>query len=601
MKNRPLRTAVTVFLMLVMILNVSLPAFGTVETPKLSTDSGTLLSPGDLNADGKVDLSDVVLLLQHVLFPDLYPLAGSDTGTEEDRYVYKHVVILGVDGGGTGFREADTPNLDRIFENGSVTYKAQCMFPSISGQCWGSMLHGVGPEQHGCTNGSTTPYSNPMYPSIFSVVRDSDPGCSMASFNNWTVINQGIIEANLGIFMDSGGDDALTDKIVAYLEKNQPKLMFVQFDSVDAAGHSWGSASQQYLEYISHIDTLIGRIYDKMAETGMMDDTLLIVAPDHGHKPEGGHGGSSDEEMTVMIAVAGKTVVKGEMGEADLRDIASISLYALGLEQPDTYTGRVPSGVFPGVEATERHEYKPQNIEGYVHEGDPTPAEGSGKTLFDFMGSDSILMYMPLDDDTSDKVGTHTTTEKDKLYFVEGYYGKGCDIVDGALLTDYNPGMNSFSVSCWMKVTRAMTGGEDPCIFSNKNWMSGSNTGFVMSYRKDDIKFNLGDGSARMDQTFMVPSNMAGRWVPVIFTVDRNAGTVALSLDFGEFQICHLPSELKNVSFDGIGCITFGQDGTGAYNVPFPAILDELVIYNRALTSEDVAKLREYYQADTVS
>ena len=110
--------------MLVMILNVSLPAFGTVETPKLSTDSGTLLSPGDLNADGKVDLSDVVLLLQHVLFPDLYPLAGSDTGTEEDRYVYKHVVILGVDGGGTGFREADTPNLDRIFENGSVTYKA---------------------------------------------------------------------------------------------------------------------------------------------------------------------------------------------------------------------------------------------------------------------------------------------------------------------------------------------------------------------------------------------------------------------------------------------------------------------------------------------
>ena len=68
MKNRPLRTAVTVFLMLVMILNVSLPAFGTVETPKLSTDSGTLLSPGDLNADGKVDLSDVVLLLQHVLW-----------------------------------------------------------------------------------------------------------------------------------------------------------------------------------------------------------------------------------------------------------------------------------------------------------------------------------------------------------------------------------------------------------------------------------------------------------------------------------------------------------------------------------------------------
>ena len=49
-------------------------------------------------------------------------------------YTYKHVVIVGVDGAGTFFQNADTPNLDRIFENGAVSYTALTSNPSISAQ-----------------------------------------------------------------------------------------------------------------------------------------------------------------------------------------------------------------------------------------------------------------------------------------------------------------------------------------------------------------------------------------------------------------------------------------------------------------------------------
>ena len=66
---------------------------------------------------------------------------------------YSHVIVIGVDGAGSWFKDADTPNFDKIFENGAITYKALSSKPTISAECWGSMLIGVGPEIHGLTNG----------------------------------------------------------------------------------------------------------------------------------------------------------------------------------------------------------------------------------------------------------------------------------------------------------------------------------------------------------------------------------------------------------------------------------------------------------------
>ena len=73
---------------------------------------------------------------------------------------YSHVIVVGVDGAGAWFKEADTPNFHKIFEKGAVTYNALSSKPTISAECWGSMLIGVGPEIHKLTNRrvSTLPY-----------------------------------------------------------------------------------------------------------------------------------------------------------------------------------------------------------------------------------------------------------------------------------------------------------------------------------------------------------------------------------------------------------------------------------------------------------
>ena len=43
------------------------------------------------------------------------------------RTVYKHTVVVGIDGMGTFNRFCNTPNMDRIFENHAKTYKALSM------------------------------------------------------------------------------------------------------------------------------------------------------------------------------------------------------------------------------------------------------------------------------------------------------------------------------------------------------------------------------------------------------------------------------------------------------------------------------------------
>ena len=87
---------------------------------------------------------------------------------------YSHVIVVGIDGAGSFIKDADTPHFDCIFKNGAVTYDALASNPSISAECWGSMLLGVGPEVHKLTNAivGKTPYpTDSPYPSLFRRIK----------------------------------------------------------------------------------------------------------------------------------------------------------------------------------------------------------------------------------------------------------------------------------------------------------------------------------------------------------------------------------------------------------------------------------------------
>ena len=510
---------------------------------------------------------------------------------------YKHVIIIGVDGGGAFFKNTPTPRMDEIFREGAVSYRTKTSYPTISAQCWGSMLHSVLPEFHGLTNGTvgSGPFrADSPFPSIFRIVREALPQAVLASYCNWNPINAGIIEDNLGVIKGTGNDTEVTDKAVNCILNNIPALLFVQFDSMDGAGHGSGYGSEKHLAAITAVDALIGRIHAAVKETGLLDDTLFIVSADHGGTPQGSHGGDTEAERYVFLGVAGKTVVEGgQIQEPEVRDIAAISAYALGLDFPATWTGIVPGGLFQGVEAMERHEMGIEDLpvsDIRKHQTEDTPDLEEVRSLLSGHG---VVAYLPLDGDWNDALGKVETVKNGNLYFYDAYYGKGADLSDGYItLKDVSVGRESFSVAFWIK-TKGVS--SDPCIISNKNWSWGGNEGFVLSIRDEgDIKFNAGNNGDRMDAGASLPYDYKSGWMHVTLAVDRKEGKVRLYYDFALELDNDIPKVLSNISFDALD-LNIGQDGTGHYDARLAAQLDDIIITSDVLNEGDIAKLKAYY------
>lgn len=277
-----------------------------------------------------------------ITIPEL-PLLSAD---------YEHVIVIGIDGAGTFFQNTPTPNIDRIFSNdhSAISYSVRTEDPSMSAQNWAAMLHGVADDYHGIDNDFA--YANEclissLYPSVFKVLRDNDPNAKLGAFTNWTAINTGIIENGIGVDKIYGMDDAsITAEVVNYVKENSPQFVFVQMDEADAAGHTFGFNSQQQLDKITQLDEYVGQIYSAYEEMGILDKTLFIVTSDHGGTPSATHGGMSAEEINVMFAATGKTVVRGTIGTMAVRDTAAVVLHAMGAVIPTVYQARVPDNLF---------------------------------------------------------------------------------------------------------------------------------------------------------------------------------------------------------------------------------------------------------------
>ena len=279
---------------------------------------------------------------------------------------YDHVVVVGIDGAGSFIKDAYTPNFDRIFENGAVTYTALSSFPTASAECWGSMILGVGPEVHKLTNANIkdAPYpSDSPFPSVFKRIRDNIPDAELGSYCCWWPITSGIVENDIGVSNDSGADDPLTLKICSYIKSKKPTFLFVQFDSLDYVGHYNGYGSEAYMKRMTEVDVLLNDIHEATIEAGM-ENTLFMVVVDHGGTEFDGkmayHGGWSDAERLVTFAAVGKGARKTKLGEVNIRDLAAIVLYAFGIEAPSFdekgWTSQIPLGLFEDADISEYHD-----------------------------------------------------------------------------------------------------------------------------------------------------------------------------------------------------------------------------------------------------
>ena len=170
------------------------------------------------------------------------------------RKTYDHVYIIGIDGAGNYYKDIIAPFFQKTFNQRNVTYQMSVEPPSISAENWGSMIYGVSPSFHGLTNSIVTEkrFAGTLE-SVFSKVHKKYPDANIASIVGWSPINYGIIDGFDGLYLypnevlkQSLTNQEVVNAVKAYIGNYEPKLMFIQFDDVDHAGHTYGWGSNKY-------------------------------------------------------------------------------------------------------------------------------------------------------------------------------------------------------------------------------------------------------------------------------------------------------------------------------------------------------------------
>ena len=513
-------------------------------------------------------------------------------------YTYKRVVILGVDGMGAFVKDADTPNIDRIFKDGATTYTARTSVPSISGQCWGSILIGSSAYAHGLNNSivGSEPYENENLPTIFKRVRNAMPDAALASYCHWEPINKGIVEDNIGVVKMNGEDSTLHHDIVTYFAENDPVLFFSHFDSPDGAGHSTGYGNERHLNQISVIDGYIGTVYDALEANGKLEDTLFMVVTDHGGTPGGGHGGYTDAEMNVFFGAAGKSVKKGStIGEMNNRDIAAIALYALGIEVPafdlNGFSGQIPAGLFEGYKVPER-----QNIyaEESTFETLSTPAKDGGKYITDIVGADKVASVFHFENNINDALGNAKAEKKySPKYYSTGYFGSCIEVGEqgSVALPDVIPTDGSFALSFWFQHN---LGSPSVAFFGSHPVSSNTKIGMSALYNGTTITLTIGQGHSSQQLECSIPETTPAGWNNLTAVYNKDTRQIDCYFNFELAQSVTYSKRFETVDFTNSAEFMFGSDPTECNDINI--MLDELVIFNTALTAEDVANLAEYYQ-----
>ncbi len=262
------------------------------------------------------------------------------------RAEYDRVVVFQIDGVGEYFDNANTPNIDKIFNlrtSASIEGKGSCY------ETYPSLLYGVSSDVHKLNN-LNTPYNLHSFESFLSMVKKAYPSETVSCAVTSMAIAENLIEDGVESVTDESVYDSEIAELLSrdggYLDNNDPKVLLVQMRQTEQAaihfeGHYGGD---KYLTQLSLTDGYIGQIYNKYVELGREENTLFILTSDHG-----GIKGTTtvDPDGKVVFAMRGHNLnTETDFSAFKNRDVAAIVLKALGVDIPYVMTSSVPADLF---------------------------------------------------------------------------------------------------------------------------------------------------------------------------------------------------------------------------------------------------------------
>ena len=280
-----------------------------------------------------------------------------------------HVVVIGIDGAGYDtLTEVTTPHLDRVAAAGFLRpVSVHPEVPTISGPSWATMVTGVLPRTHRIYDNDLSGHALEANPDFVHLARQSRADLQTFIGADW----QPLVTEHSGgpLFADGGylpdcrrgeeaepadwhrADQLVTDAATTFLaglDGRRGSASFVYLHGCDTAGHRTG-VSERYRELVRASDERVGQLLRAIEArpSRTAEDWVIIAATDHGHRPEGGHGGDSAAERTAWIAAQGTGVPAGPPAELELADVAGHAFEVLGLTPRTDHFIGVPFGMRP--------------------------------------------------------------------------------------------------------------------------------------------------------------------------------------------------------------------------------------------------------------
>lgn len=274
----------------------------------------------------------------------------------------KHVVLVGFDGLSAHAVKSDKakmPVFKKLMEQGAGTLENRSVLPSSSAVNWASMFMGAGPELHGYTEwGSAKPdlpsrvlTDNGMFPDIYYLLRKARPEAELGFIYEWggmrNLVDTLSVSYLKSLALSAENTEQAVADVTTYIKEKKPVFCSVIFGEPDGVGHGVGWETPEYFAMLSHLDQALGKIVQAVDDAGMMDETVFILAADHGGIHTG-HGGKTMEEMQTAIVFSGKGVKAGyRIPESTMVfDIAGTVAWLFGLDTPQVWLARPIKSAF---------------------------------------------------------------------------------------------------------------------------------------------------------------------------------------------------------------------------------------------------------------
>lgn len=259
----------------------------------------------------------------------------------------RRAVVFGIDGVRFDtLQQARTPCLDAVAADGFLApVRVNDAAPTISGPGWTTIATGVLADRHQVFDNDLSGHRIDEAPDFLTRVRAAIPGAVTYAAANWPPLVHatdggpifragGFHPGDPGLELDAWdhAEELVTVDAATVLGGEDVAAAFVYLGVPDVIAHALG-VCPEYTVSIESADSRMGRVLDaiRARPTYSAEEWTVVVATDHGHVDEGGHGGDTDAERTAWIAAAGPTVPRERPANLEQADVAAHVLSALDI------------------------------------------------------------------------------------------------------------------------------------------------------------------------------------------------------------------------------------------------------------------------------